>query len=196
MLSHGDLRMVRVTEARAHRPARTRADAAKLLGEEVLAGRLDREAARAVLEAAGERAPSLRRALPDGLSEREGELLAVVGRVDRRDNEGRRGIPRSSFSWRSPCIGAVTCPRGECPIDPRGRCSGARAREESPALSRDRRGAARRFADTQPVSQPAIRRKAIGGKQVYYSSKGSGERPRVVMPQRACLGPPCQPRDP
>jgi DNA-binding CsgD family transcriptional regulator len=69
-----------MTEERAHRPARGRVEAAKLLGEEARAGRLDREATRLVLEAAGQRAPSLRRELPDGLSEREGDVLCLLAR--------------------------------------------------------------------------------------------------------------------
>ncbi|XXF76955.1 HD domain-containing phosphohydrolase [Myxococcaceae bacterium GXIMD 01537] len=65
-------------EARAHRPARTEAEAASHLEAEVAARRLDAESVRAVLEAAGHRAPRKRSAWPGGLSDREVEVLRLV----------------------------------------------------------------------------------------------------------------------
>ncbi|MDP8932191.1 MAG: LuxR C-terminal-related transcriptional regulator [Actinomycetota bacterium] len=67
-----------VTEPRPHRGALPREDAAALLGQEASAGRLDREAVRVVLEAAGEPVPPMQR--PVGLTEREVEVVALVAR--------------------------------------------------------------------------------------------------------------------
>ena len=70
-------------EARPHRPAHARERAAAIAVEEVAAGRLDRVAVNAVLEAAGQarvRAPS-----PRGLTDREVEVLRLLarGQVDK-----------------------------------------------------------------------------------------------------------------
>jgi HD-GYP domain-containing protein (c-di-GMP phosphodiesterase class II) len=67
-----------LTERRPHRPAFTPGQAAGVLREEVAAGRLDSDAARCVLEAAGHLVPSTRRDLPAGLTERELEVLRVI----------------------------------------------------------------------------------------------------------------------
>jgi HD-GYP domain-containing protein (c-di-GMP phosphodiesterase class II) len=67
------------TEPRPHRPARTPADAAAEVRAEVHAGRLDRDAADAVLAAAGHRV-GRRRAGPAGLTPREVEVLRLVSR--------------------------------------------------------------------------------------------------------------------
>jgi HD-GYP domain-containing protein (c-di-GMP phosphodiesterase class II) len=45
-----------LTEDRPHRPARSRGETVRIIEEEAQSGRLDREAVRAVVEAAGERA--------------------------------------------------------------------------------------------------------------------------------------------
>jgi len=66
-------------EARPHRPARTPAEAANTLREEAAAGRLDAEAVRLVLAAAGQGTAPVR-ALPDGLTEREAEVLRLLAR--------------------------------------------------------------------------------------------------------------------
>lgn len=71
---------VAMTEDRAYRAARTSAQAARELSEEVGRGRLDRDAVRAVLAAGGMRPPSLKRDYPDGLSDREVEVLSLVAR--------------------------------------------------------------------------------------------------------------------
>ena len=64
---------------RPHRPALLPAAAAEVLATEVRAGRLDARAVSAVLEAAGQAvAARSARALPQGLSEREAEVLAWV----------------------------------------------------------------------------------------------------------------------
>jgi DNA-binding NarL/FixJ family response regulator len=67
-----------LTEARPHRPARSPEEAAKTLEAEVSARRLDGEAVRAVLEAAGHGARKKRGAWPGGLSDREVEVLRLV----------------------------------------------------------------------------------------------------------------------
>jgi HD-GYP domain-containing protein (c-di-GMP phosphodiesterase class II) len=67
-----------MTESRPHRPALTPEAAAEALRSEVRAGRLDGEAANAVLAAAGHRARTTRRALVAGLSEREVEVLRLL----------------------------------------------------------------------------------------------------------------------
>lgn len=68
-----------MTEQRPHRPAFSPDAAAEKLRAEVRAGRLDGEAANAVL-AAGHRAASARRAWVAGLTDREVEVLRLVAR--------------------------------------------------------------------------------------------------------------------
>lgn len=65
-------------EERAYRPARTPEEAARSLEAEVSVRRLDSEAVRAVLEAAGHHARRKRGAWPAGLSDREVEVLRLV----------------------------------------------------------------------------------------------------------------------
>jgi DNA-binding NarL/FixJ family response regulator len=65
------------TEARPHRAACSAADAAAALKAEVRAGRLDGDAADAVLAAAGHRRPR-RMAWPAGLTSREVEVLRLL----------------------------------------------------------------------------------------------------------------------
>ncbi|MGO9903764.1 MAG: HD domain-containing phosphohydrolase [Solirubrobacteraceae bacterium] len=67
-----------LTEPRPHREAHTLADAARELNDEVVAGRLDAEAAGAVVEAAG--LPRRRAAWPNDLTHREVEVLRVLAR--------------------------------------------------------------------------------------------------------------------
>lgn len=67
-----------LTESRPHRPARTSAEAARVVAEEASAGRLDPDAVRAVLEAAGQDVPPLER--PGGLTEREVEVVGLLAR--------------------------------------------------------------------------------------------------------------------
>jgi DNA-binding NarL/FixJ family response regulator len=69
-----------MTEARAHRPALPPTAAAEELRREARAGRLDSDAVSAVLAAAGHHARPARRDLVAGLSEREVEVLRLVGR--------------------------------------------------------------------------------------------------------------------
>ena len=64
-------------EPRPHRPAHEAARAAQLTVEEAAAGRLDRAAVNAVLDAAGH---DVRAALPAGLTEREVEVLRLLAR--------------------------------------------------------------------------------------------------------------------
>jgi DNA-binding NarL/FixJ family response regulator len=80
-----------MTEERRHRPARASADAAKELRAEAAAGRLDKEAVGAVLEAAGHARP--RGEWPAGLTDREVEVLRLVARGHtNRDVAGRLSI--------------------------------------------------------------------------------------------------------
>jgi len=67
------------TEPRPHRPASGPGEAANQVRAEVKAGRLDAEAAAAVLASAGHR-PARRPARPDGLTSREVEVLALLAR--------------------------------------------------------------------------------------------------------------------
>lgn len=67
-----------MTEPRPHRAALTPAQAAERLGEEVRSGRLDPDAAGAVLAAAGQRVPRISR--PGGLTDRESEVVALLAR--------------------------------------------------------------------------------------------------------------------
>jgi HD-GYP domain-containing protein (c-di-GMP phosphodiesterase class II) len=68
-----------LTEARPYRPARGGDEAAEVVRSEVGEGRLDGEAADAVLRAAGHRVPR-RRAGPQGLTAREVEVLRLLAR--------------------------------------------------------------------------------------------------------------------
>jgi HD-GYP domain-containing protein (c-di-GMP phosphodiesterase class II) len=65
-------------EPRPHRERLTPERAADALTDEVHAGRLDGDAVRAVLEAAGQRSPRIER--PAGLTERETDVLALLAR--------------------------------------------------------------------------------------------------------------------
>jgi HD-GYP domain-containing protein (c-di-GMP phosphodiesterase class II) len=67
-----------MNEARPYREALSPARAAERLGEEARHGRLDPGAAGAVLTAAGQRAPRIRR--PAGLTDRESEVVALLAR--------------------------------------------------------------------------------------------------------------------
>jgi HD-GYP domain-containing protein (c-di-GMP phosphodiesterase class II) len=67
-----------MTEPRPHRPSLEKGQAAKALAEEARAGRLDPDAVRAVIDAAGQRAPRLER--PAGLTEREVEVVRLLAR--------------------------------------------------------------------------------------------------------------------
>ena len=69
-----------MTEERPHRPPLSTSAASKALGEEINAGRLDREAVNAVLEAAGQERLKTRAAWPAGLSDREVEVIRLVAR--------------------------------------------------------------------------------------------------------------------
>jgi HD-GYP domain-containing protein (c-di-GMP phosphodiesterase class II) len=67
-----------LTEDRPHRPAHSRDEAAAIVQEEAVAGRLDPEAAGAVIEAAGGRRP--RTAWPNDLTDREVDVLRLAAR--------------------------------------------------------------------------------------------------------------------
>jgi HD-GYP domain-containing protein (c-di-GMP phosphodiesterase class II) len=69
-----------MTQERAHRRARTPAAAADVLAAEARAGRLDADAVRAVLEAAGRPPAAIAQARPSGLTERQVEVLRLVAR--------------------------------------------------------------------------------------------------------------------
>jgi HD-GYP domain-containing protein (c-di-GMP phosphodiesterase class II) len=69
-----------MTEARPHRPALSAEAAAAELTAEVRAGRLDEQAAYAVLAVAGHAVPRVRRPHPAGLTEREIEVLRLLAR--------------------------------------------------------------------------------------------------------------------
>lgn len=68
-----------MTEPRPHREAFDPDRAAVLLRREATAGRLDTDAANAVLYAVGHRAP-VRRTWPAGLTAREAEILGLLAR--------------------------------------------------------------------------------------------------------------------
>jgi DNA-binding CsgD family transcriptional regulator len=79
-------------EPRPHRPAWTADDAARELSNEVRAGRLDGDAAEAVLRVAGHRVKK-RRAGPAGLTQREIEVLQLVARgLTTRQIASRLGV--------------------------------------------------------------------------------------------------------
>jgi HD-GYP domain-containing protein (c-di-GMP phosphodiesterase class II)/DNA-binding CsgD family transcriptional regulator len=67
-----------LTEERPHRPAHSRDEAARIVQDEAVAGRLDPEAAAAVIEAGG--APRPRVAWPNDLTDREVDVLRLTAR--------------------------------------------------------------------------------------------------------------------
>jgi len=70
-----------MTQARPHREAMTREQAAEQLGKDARTSRLDPDAVSAVLDVAGQLKPARRRDLrPAGLSDREVEVLRLVAR--------------------------------------------------------------------------------------------------------------------
>jgi HD-GYP domain-containing protein (c-di-GMP phosphodiesterase class II) len=73
---------VAATQERAHRRAMAPEAAAASVGADASAGRLDADAVRAVVEAAGERAPraALAAARPGGLTDRQVEVLRLLAR--------------------------------------------------------------------------------------------------------------------
>ncbi len=72
--------MAALTADRPHRARFATEDAARLLKDEVVAGRLDRDAVAAVIDAAGGQAKHVRTANPGGLTDREVEVLSLLGR--------------------------------------------------------------------------------------------------------------------
>jgi DNA-binding NarL/FixJ family response regulator len=69
-----------ITQPRPHRPALSPDEAARQLQADADRRRLDGEAIRAVLAAAGHRPPRARAAWPAGLSDREVEVLRLIAR--------------------------------------------------------------------------------------------------------------------
>jgi DNA-binding NarL/FixJ family response regulator len=69
-----------MTSDRPHRPALAPDAAAREMEGEAAAGRLDRDAVRAVVQSAGLETRALRATLPAGLSQREAEVLVLVAR--------------------------------------------------------------------------------------------------------------------
>ncbi len=78
------------TQDRPHRLARTAEQAADHLTAEATAGRLDADCVAAVLEAAGQRRPPIHRDWPAGLSDREVEVLRLMGRGLANDQIAKR----------------------------------------------------------------------------------------------------------
>jgi DNA-binding NarL/FixJ family response regulator len=72
--------MAALTTDRPHRPAWSRADAIAMLEEEASSGHLDPEAVALVIQAAGGAARSPAMANPNGLTDREVEVLRLVAR--------------------------------------------------------------------------------------------------------------------
>lgn len=86
-----------MTEPRPHRPGRSPGEAAEVLGEQSRAGRLDAEAVRAVLDAAGLASP--RQVHPAGLTDREVEVLGLLAHGFLIKQIGRRlGISTKTAS--------------------------------------------------------------------------------------------------
>lgn len=78
-----------MTEERPYRAALSPDQAAGALRREVLAGRLDGDAANAVLAVAGHRVPTAKRQLVAGLTEREAEVLRLIARGQSMKEIGR-----------------------------------------------------------------------------------------------------------
>jgi DNA-binding NarL/FixJ family response regulator len=79
-----------MTQVRAHRPARSPDEAAEILATEARAGRLDVDAMRAVVEAAGRKADRMPRAQTGGLTERQVEVLRLLARGFTNQQIGER----------------------------------------------------------------------------------------------------------
>ena len=75
-------------ESRPHRDRLSPKEAAKLIGDEVRAGRQDSEMTAAVIEAAGQPAPPVER--PAGLTEREAEVVGLLARGLQTKHVARR----------------------------------------------------------------------------------------------------------
>jgi HD-GYP domain-containing protein (c-di-GMP phosphodiesterase class II) len=88
---------VALSEERAHRAAKSRGETARILADCVAGGLLDPDAVRGVARCTGLKSPSLKRVLPDGLSEREAEVLCLVARgLSNKAIAGRLGVsPRT-----------------------------------------------------------------------------------------------------
>ena len=105
----------RLTEPRPHRPPLDAGDAADELRDQVRRGLLDREAANAVLRAAGHRAPA-RQGWPGGLTGREVEVLGCSPAVIRtsRSHSASRSARRQS-----PTMSSTSTPSSTYPAAPR-----------------------------------------------------------------------------
>lgn len=77
-----------MVEPRPHRPARPPEEASRALAEGAELGRLDRDAAAAVIGAAGQTVPAMSR--PVGLTEREAQVIAMVARGLQTKQVGHR----------------------------------------------------------------------------------------------------------
>jgi HD-GYP domain-containing protein (c-di-GMP phosphodiesterase class II) len=77
LLSAADV-LVALTSARPHRKAYSNSEAARLMAGEVSAGRLDRKAVSAVLDAMALRKPRMEEDLPDGLTGREAGIIRLL----------------------------------------------------------------------------------------------------------------------
>ena len=88
-----------LVQDRPHRPALTVPQAAAVLADEVSAGRLDPRAAKAVAAVGGQPLGRLRDAWPDGLTDREVDVLRVACRGASRETVGQQlGISAKTVS--------------------------------------------------------------------------------------------------
>ena len=177
-----------MTEPRPYRPALDGASAARQLRAEVRDGRLDGDAADAVLRAAGHRAPA-RRSWPAGLTTREVEVLGLVarGRTNRQIAQHLVVSPKTVSNHVEHVytkIGVSAVRRPRCTP-----CSRASSGRTSPAACPGNWSALRRWGEalmtTHPVRQTLDPSDGATGGNRTWRPEWTGTSSRAVLLTRS-----------